>query len=364
MWAAMAVTSARRPATDPVSPEGLMRIDILTRGRDEMNAIETASSLLAEALGNRGHETRLAKWEPGRLADSSQASDVLVLPYNPFMWGRWGYAPALARDVTAVRRRRPRPKIVLVVHEPYVPIRDPQSLVMSAWQRAQLGLILLLADRRFASIEIWAQQLSRIRPTAHLPSGSNVPDVRAERAAVRRELGLEDAFVIATLSTGHPSHLISYVEAVLAQLAREVVDSVFLQLGAGAADVALPASVRTERPGLLPAERLGALVGAADLLLTPFVDGVSTRRGSFMAGLCEEVAVLGTRGPLTDPMLLSRGLELIDVRRPDLYAERASELAVDDESRTRAARAGRALFEAEFTWDAIAARLIDGVAFA
>lgn len=251
---------------------------------------------------------------------------------------------------------------MLIVHEPYVPIRNLRSAVMGSWQRLQLTILLLLADRRFASIEPWAAKFSRIRPTCHLPSGCNLPDARSERESVRRELGLEDSFVVATLSTGHPSHLTLYVEATLARFAAKGVDAAFLQLGAGAADVAVPARMRVERFGFQPAERLGALVAAADLFLAPFADGASTRRTSFMAGLCEEVAVLGTRGSLTDPMLLGCGLELVDVgHSADVFADQAVELAVDTGRRTRAARAGRLLFESEFTWEAIANRLLDAI---
>jgi len=185
-----------------------------------------------------------------------------------------------------------------------------------------------------------------------------VPDARSEREATRAELSLGDAFAVATLSNGHPSHLAQYVEEVFRALDAANVPAIFLQLGANAPEVAVPMAVRVERPGALGSERLGALLAAADLQLTPYVDGVSTRRGSFMAGLSEGVAVLGTQGRLTDPMLLGRGLELVDVGRPDLFAARALQLAQDGRARADAARAGRELFEAEFTWRAIAARLL------
>jgi hypothetical protein len=229
---------------------------------------------------------------------------------------------------------------------------------MGAWQRLQLGALLLLADRRYASIEAWVRTLGRIRPVMHLPSGSNVPDRRSLRQAIREELELDGAFAVATLSTGHPSHLTGHVESALARLDAAGVPTVFLQLGAGAPPVAVPSSVRVVRPGELPAERLAATLAAADLQLTPYVDGVSTRRGSFMAGLCQEVAVLGTCGPLTDPMLMGHGLELVDVHQRDRYAARVVSLARDDEAREAAAHAGRTLFESEFTWDAIADRLL------
>jgi glycosyltransferase involved in cell wall biosynthesis len=205
--------------------------------------------------------------------------------------------------------------------------------------------------------------LSRLRPTRHLPSGSNLPDARGERSAIRSELGFEDALVVATLSTGHPSHLTAYVEVSLARLADEGIEVVFLQLGAGSPDVVVPDGLRVVRPGPLPAARLGALLASADLMLTPFVDGVSTRRGSFIAGLCEAVAVVGTQGGLTDSMLRGRGLELVAVGDAARFAGQVVAVATDLDRRAPAASHGRVLFEAELTWEAIVARLLAGLEF-
>lgn len=335
-----------------------MRIYLLTTGYEGTNAIEQATLHLAEALEKGGHETRLACWTRGQLAREVGDCDVLVVPYNPFMWGRWGLAPQFVRDIAGVRFRRPRARVALIVHEPYVPIRNWKSFLMGTWQRFQLMALLVMADRSFASIEQWASRMSRVRHTVHLPSGSNLPDARSERAAVRTELGLDDALVVATLSTGHPSHMTAYVDASFRRLAREGHDVIFLQLGAGASRVDVPAAFRVVKPGAVPSFRLGALVAAADLMLCPFMDGVSTRRTSFMAGLCQAVAVVGTIGALTDPMLLRQNLELVEIGNPSRFADRVATLSDDEEARAAAAAKGRRLFEAEFTWDTIAARLL------
>jgi glycosyltransferase involved in cell wall biosynthesis len=337
-----------------------MRFHLLTRAGPGINAINQATACLAEALERAGDDAQVVTWRRGRLARDAAGADVLVVPYNPFMWGRWGFAPRLLADVAAIRAQRRRPRIYLIVHEPFVPIHDLKSLLMGAWQRFQLLVLFLLADRRFASIERWATRFSRLRPTQHLPSGSNLPDARSEREVVRAELDLGDRLAVATLSTGHPSHLLPYVESSLARLAAGGADVVFLHLGAGAADLAVPRGLREVRPGAVPAERLGALVAAADLMLTPFDDGVSTRRSSFVAALCQEVAVVGTEGDLTDSMLVGRGLELVAVGDPERFADRVVAVAADGVRRGVAASSGRAVFEAELAWDVIAARLLQG----
>jgi hypothetical protein len=340
---------------------GSLRIALLTRVGDDVNAIHDASACLVEALERRGHEARLVDWAPGALRDAASSVDVLAVPYNPFMYGRRGFAPALVRDVASVRLGRTRPCLVLVVHETFVPMRDPKSVLMGAWQRLQLGALLVLADRSFASIESWAAMLSRVRRTSHLPSGSALPDARAERQRIRAELGVSDRFVVATLSTGHPSHLTSYVGASLRQVGAVGRPTTFLQLGAGASALDVPPEMPVIRPGRLPAERLAAHVAAADLLLAPFADGVSTRRTSFMVGLQQAVAVLGTSGSSTDSVFGSAGLELVAVGDADAFAARASVLAAADRQRAAVAASGHALFASHFTADAIAARFLDGI---
>ena len=344
-----------------------MRIRILRSNDLGINAINEASERLSEALSKRGHDCCLSTWPPERpttFAEVMRDADLLVVPYNPFMWGRWGFAPRLVWDVLRVRRSRCRPKLGLIIHEPYVPIIGVKSLFMGVWQRFQLIALILLADHRFASIERWAARFDRIRPTSHLPSGSNVPDMRVERDPAREALGASDAFVVAILSTGHESHLRAYVEAAVAALAnREPSEVVFLRLGAGAPDVHAPEGVRVVAPGRLPLAELGRLVAAADLLLVPFSDGVSTRRGSLMAGFCEGVCILGTLGDNTDQILSLGGLELVAVGHSNAFAQRAVDLAHDTKRRSEGATKGRELFEAAFTWDVIA-RKFEGRALA
>jgi glycosyltransferase involved in cell wall biosynthesis len=237
-----------------------------------------------------------------------------------------------------------------------VPIADWRSLLMGGWQRAQLAALARLSDHLFASIEAWTHLFGR-RPAAHLPSGSNLPDARERRQAMREELGLDGSLAVATLSSGHPSHLTDYVGEALRRLVTDGVSPVFLQLGAGSSGVeGIPATVRVVRPGPLPAERLAEHVAAADMLLAPFVDGVSTRRSSLMAALQQGVAVVGTRGALTDPCLLR--LELVNVGDEAAFAEHVSAVATSRGRCERLGESGRELFERSFAWSAIATRLL------
>lgn len=335
-----------------------MRMRFLIRGESEINAIEQACRLLAEALRDRGHDAGLKTWRPGLLVQDVDDADVVILPYNPFMWGYRGVAPRLVRDVFELRRRPVRPRIALVVHEPFVEIVDAKTLLLGVWQRFQLQALIRLCDHLFASIEAWTERFGRNRRAVHLPSGSTLPDARARREELRASLGVDQALVVATLSTGNPAHLHSFVEQTLSALWASGTDVVFWRLGAGAPEVAVPSGTPEFAPGRLTLDELAAYVAATDLLLAPFVDGVSTRRTSFTGGLCEGICVLGTTGPLTDPLLLDSAIELVDVRAPSLFVERAVELAHDHAMRAAAAASGRQFFESELAWPVLAERFL------
>jgi glycosyltransferase involved in cell wall biosynthesis len=286
--------------------------------------------------------------------------DAAVVQYNPFMYGRWGFAPGLP---LMLARRRPQ-TLALMVHEPYVPLSDWRSAVMGGWQRAQLLALRLECDVVFTSIEAWAARFARgrpRRPTFHLPVGSNLPDKRDARQAERARLGLaDDTLVLAAFGTGHPSALTRYVVAAANEVAAEDIQLTLLNLGAGAPPLhGLDSRIAVHQPGWQPPDELARLLGAADVFLAPFVDGVSTRRSTVMAALQHGLAVLGTDGPLTDGLLRRApdALVLVPVARPDVFSRAAARLACSVDGRRSLAERGRALYEQTFDWPVLASRV-------
>jgi glycosyltransferase involved in cell wall biosynthesis len=236
---------------------------------------------------------------------------------------------------------------------------------MGSWQRAQLEGIRIDADVVFASIDAWAQTLRRRRPsraTFHLPVGSNLPDKLAARAQMRHQLGpAEGSLVLAAFGTANPSRRLDYIVGAANALARLGTPVVVLNLGSDAPKLAsLDGRIRLYEPGPLPDDKVASLLAAADIFLAPFVDGVSTRRGSMMAALQQGLPIVGTLGVLTDGALKDEAdaLRLVPVNRPDAFVEAVLELARDAEERLRVGNAGRALYESSFDWPVLAERLL------
>jgi glycosyltransferase involved in cell wall biosynthesis len=342
------------------------RITLLYRDRGEqVDGIRDHTRRLAEALratGAAGVRIEFAVGPAFATATLRPDDDVLFVQYNPFSYARWGFAPWLPLALLRARRRR---RVALMVHEPYVPMRNLRWTVMGAWQRLQLWLLWLSADVVLASIEPWAERLGRWRPRRpvhHLPVGSNLPDRRACREQTRRRLGIAPGeVVLATLGSGSPAWLGERVLAAAAAVAAAGCPASALLLGADAPDVdGLADVVPVRRPGWLSDEDLAATLAAADVFLAPLADGVSTRRTTLMAALQHAVPVVATRGPLTDSELVAAGdaLRLVPVTRAELFAQATLALAEDPAARLRVGRAGRSLYDRAFSWERTAAQLL------
>jgi glycosyltransferase involved in cell wall biosynthesis len=288
-----------------------------------------------------------------------------VLQYNPFLYGRWGFAPRLAASMLRRRLDADRPRLALMIHEAYQPRYNWRSALMGSVQWAQLHALYMMSDIAFTSIAQWARMLTRWHPhqtALHLPVGSNLPDARSERDAAREEIGADPATsVVASFGTGHRSRLVNYIVAAVNAIADDHRRVIMLNLGVGAHRLTgVNARVRIIHPGPLPRADVARLLAAGDVFLAPFEDGVSTRRTSLMAALQHGLPVVGTVGRWTDGILrTSEALELVGVGSSQAFAEAAASVAVDAEWRTELGCAAAALYAREFDWPVIAARLCE-----
>lgn len=330
--------------------------------RDYTDRLQAA---LRERIGPRVREWRSIG--PGFSRRLAPGGDW-VLQYNPFAYARWGFAPWLVGELALRRRGRPRPRIALMVHEPFVPLRGVRWTAMGLWQRAQLWSLMQCCDVVFVSTETWAVRLAGwwpARPVHHLPVGSNLPDRRAARPTERARLGVDDdQLVVAALASHHVSYRSELLVAGIRALAAAGHRPIVLLLGGGAPELPeLRDVAEVHRPGRLSAEALAARFAAADLFVSPLRDGVSTRRGTVMAALQHALAVVGTEGPMTDPVLRDRdALSLAPVDRPDLLCDQLTALADSPERRRALGQAGRSLYESTFAWPVIAGRILDELA--
>ncbi len=113
---------------------------------------------------------------------------------------------------------------------------------------------------------------------------------------------------------------------------------------------------RVRWTGRLDDAAAGAALNAVDLLLLPFVDGASLRRGTLMAGLANGCAIITTQPQHALPQLVD-GSDLLYVPPSDAIALAAAvrALAAAPEGLAQLRTAARAR-SADFGWPAIAAQ--------
>jgi glycosyltransferase involved in cell wall biosynthesis len=304
-----------------------------------------------------------------RLLEESIPQDLpdwVVVQYNPFSYGQWGFNPYLISTLRTLKARHPQLKVAVMVHEPFVPVESWQFAVMWTWQRTQFCQLGKLADTLFFPIQAWADIFTSWFPNASvnvLPVGSNIPNVRADRSTVRADLDLSNRLVLGLFGNAHPSRQLPTVDLALNRLRTDGHSPVLLYIG-NAGDQVRDALSGHEMydAGPLSAPDVSRHFAAMDLYLVPFTKGVSARRGSFLTGIQHGIATISTYGIHTDPMLresADTGVFLAPDDDPSLFANHVELLARVDHRRAQQATKGANFFSRHFTWPHIANQMVD-----
>ncbi len=340
------------PATDGIGV-------VVHRRRSGIDAIDEYSRHLVDAIAATGIQTCYAPDGLSSLLTSDAKHSWILLQYNPNSYGRSGFAPGLVRDIVRIQSAS-RVPLVMMIHEAWLDMTDTRSRLIGTWQRAQLQALLRLTDAVMTSTEVLARRVGG--PAVHVPVAANIAPLPTSSGAARERLGLDSRLTVALFGRDHPSRALDYAEAAIAALAdtRGADRMIVLNLGADAPRVRVPPGVAVLEPGQLPTEALSLHLWASDLVLLPFADGVSTRRGTMMAALAHGRPVLGLRGYNTDSVLTntSDALVLTPAGDPASFSRAAVELAGDPARLRAVGEAGRLLYESRFAWPVLAQHVV------
>lgn len=288
--------------------------------------------------------------------------DWLVVQYNPFSYGARGYAPALAPTLNEVRARCPDMHLAVTIHEPFMPPDSLRMFIMSLWQRRQFKQLGRLADHLIVAIEPWVERFASWfpdTPCTHIPVGSNMPYVRLTKAEARARTGVPaDACVLGMFGRGHPSRLFDHIRRGVQELESNRHRPLLLYIGAGVERVraAFP-NVRLHCTGALPAREVSHYLSSVDVYLAPYEDGVSTRRGAFLAGIQHALPVLTTSGPQTDSVLhgaAGSAFAMTPAGDANAFAHELCRLVDAPVLQRQFGRSARTLYLDHFQWPVIA----------
>jgi hypothetical protein len=115
---------------------------------------------------------------------------------------------------------------------------------------------------------------------------------------------------------------------------------------------------RLHGTGRASAVETAVTLSACDLLLQPYIDGVTTRRTSVMAGLINARAILTTTGRLTEPVWAeTRSVALAPAGNIASLVDTAHALLADPAERTALAGRGEKTYRDRFALPHTIARL-------
>jgi glycosyltransferase involved in cell wall biosynthesis len=298
--------------------------------------------------------------------------DVVNIQYQA---AAYGLHPAI-NLLPWVCRQAP---VVTTFHDLLVPYLFPKAgrlrwganLALARGSRAVI--VTNLQDRIRLETYPWLSHLYEI------PIGSNIPDTLPpdyDRVAWRKRWGVgDDTLLLCYFGFLNASKGGEELIEALDNVCRAGYNVVLLMLGGsvGASDPTNHAYLervqdlihargldqRVIWAGFMPPEQVSASLHSADLCVLPYRDGVSFRRGSFMAALVHAIPIVSTTPQVSLPALVSgENLMLVPPGDAGALAAAIMHLARDEALRERLGHGARELARS-FDWQHIAARTLE-----
>ncbi|MBC7881216.1 MAG: glycosyltransferase [Anaerolineae bacterium] len=298
-------------------------------------------------------------------------ADWFLIQYNPFLYAHRGFNPWLIAAVAQIRSQQSNLKVALMAHEMYMTAENFKFAILGIFHRIQLWGLLRSVDLAFASIDTWAAELRRWmpnKPVFSLPVGSNVPVISVSTDALERlkkELAIDpSALVLGAFGSYHYGRMPERVLRTLERLDQRKIKVHLLFIGSGGEQLRKLCPTHLHpmltTTGALECEAVSTHLQLVDLLISPFLDGISTRRSSAMSCLAHGLPLLTTSGRLSDALWHKAfGDQLIPVENEDAYFEAAYQLCLKEAKRRELAYTSHALYQNQFTWGQITQRLLD-----
>lgn len=262
------------------------------------------------------------------------------------------------------RARQKRDEIEIMVHEPFLSFGEGSKKqdAAAAVHRLMTTILLKAASRVWVSIPGWETCLrpfafGGVKSFVWLPVPSNIPVVDDTEgiAKVRTRYAPNGEFLVGHFGA-YDIYMLKLMLELLPSLLEKHGNVAVLLLGKGSE--ALRFELIAKHPdlgrrvyasGALTAKDVSRHISACDLMLQPYQDGVSSRRGSLMAALAHGCPVVTTNGAATESLWAESGAVcLTEVGSVSSMVEATGRLLSDAFERRRLSVAARALYEERF----------------
>jgi glycosyltransferase involved in cell wall biosynthesis len=287
----------------------------------------------------------------------------VCLQYTAFSWSRTGFSIGLVAALLVLRKRGARCAVVL---------HDPGPCTGNRWidklrrgvQVPVLKMAYHLADRSIFTIDLAkATWLNGKRDKAiFIPVGANLPGTSPIPSTFDGPKDVKEISVFCFTEGSHARREAEDIAYAVRQASRHrhplrvVVLGRHADLGEGPLREALAGSgVEVEVHGVLPAEAIEQRLSQTDVQI--FVrGGISTRRGSAIAGIACGLPVVSYAWRETGPPVTDAGVVLVPSGDREALAEGLTRVLADDSFREQLRQRSLLAREKSFSWDAIAAQ--------
>lgn len=302
------------------------------------------------------------------LFDAFPQPRTFLLQWVPHGYGKRGMNLGFVHWIVSRVCRGDR--LYLMIHEPYLE-RGKGSWklrLMSLAQRRMMRLLLQSATRVFVSIPGWETYLRPYLGPNQIYEWLPIP---ATIAAEKHQQGIAAARnrFSAKLLMGHlgtySAESRAMLQPAIIETLKQISDVHVMLLGKHSDHFAselksqVPeSSDRIHGLGLLPDVDLTNYISACDLMVQPFIDGVSSRRTSIMNVISRGVPVISNLGHLSESLWgESQAVALASNPDPIQIATVCTRLLRDQQARQQFAERGLALYRSRFEWAHILATL-------
>ena len=379
----MLVTTASLPGAGSLAGEkpamGTRLVALLGKLETPTDGVEDYCHWLSRALLKTGWELECLQfpWPQGWFAafawlwrhSRDWRGRWVLVQYTAFSWSRHGFTFGLLAVLWILRRRGVRSALVL---------HDPGPCAGQRWidglrRRVQVPVLRAayrLSDRSIFTVDLEnASWLSANRAKAvFIPVGANLPGTSP--IALKAGAGSNRPKEVAVYCLTGGVHAQREAEAIAYAVLRAAGEAgpvrlVLLGRNAITGEAPLRAAlagsgVEVEVHGVLPAEAVEQRLSQADVLL--FVrGGISSRRGSAIAGIVCGLPVVAYSWRETGPPVTEAGVVLVPSGDREALAGALTRVLADDAFRAHLRRRSLGARERYFSWEAIAAKYAEAL---
>jgi glycosyltransferase involved in cell wall biosynthesis len=284
---------------------------------------------------------------------------TILVQYVPSAFGLRGSNVPFCRWL--LRTGRSGADVRVMFHEPffYFAFERPWRNALAVTQRLMAALLIRASSSLYFSTENWFRYLAPYGPVSNaavLPVPATIAvDPPAALVAAWRSRVPHDADVVVGHLGSYGAHVGAGLRKVLPAIWSLLPRAQVLLIGEGSRAFTekirgrAPRGASVEGTGRLSSVDAAAALGACDVLIAPYPDGVTTRRTSVMAALASGRPVVTTDGALTEPIWRDTGaVALAPAGDPASFAQAVRQLASDPLLRASLGGRGRRIYDEHF----------------